>query len=587
MCSRNVNLAKSGDFRAAIYARVSSEQQVEAGTIASQVEALKQRVAKEELVIEEELCFIDEGYSGATLIRPALERLRDIAAAGVVDRIYVHSPDRLARKYAYQVLLIDELQRCGVEVVFLNHEFGQTPEDELLLQVQGMVAEYERAKILERSRRGKLHAARRGSVNVLGGAPYGYRYVSCKEGDGQASYDILLEEARVVRQIYEWVGMDRHSIGEVTRRLTKQAVATRSGKNFWDRTTVWGILKNPAYKGKAAYGKTRTGPMRPHLRTQRGNPDQPRRAYSTYNVPADQWHYIPVPAIVSEELFDTVQEQLVENKKRNRKTSRGARYLLQGLLVCKKCGYAYYGKPVSLSAGKGKKRSYAYYRCTGSDAYRFGGQRLCYNKQVRTDLLEESVWQDICSLLKDPQRVEQEYKRRLTTKKKGVEWNSTEQLWALIKKVKRGITRLVDAYQDGLIDKSEFEPRMRKSKERLAQLQLEAKTQEKEESRQSELKQVINCMKEFADKVNNNLEKADWMTRREIIRSLVKQIEVDEESIRVVYRAPTTPFLQAPEKGRLQYCLRRDYSTLWDTFFRWLDYSFDLHPSFEKAAYKR
>ncbi len=110
-----------------------------------------------------------------TLIRPALERLRDLAAIGAIDRLYVHSPDRLARKYAYQVLLLDEFQRCGVEVVFLNHPLGKTPGEDLLLQVQGMVAEFERAKILERSRRGKLHAARQGSVNVLSGAPYGSR----------------------------------------------------------------------------------------------------------------------------------------------------------------------------------------------------------------------------------------------------------------------------------------------------------------------------------------------------------------------------------------------------------------------------
>jgi len=558
MSDRNMKTVKNDDFRAAIYARVSSDQQAQAGTIASQIEALQERLTKEDLKLEPESCYIDDGYTGATFIRPALERLRDAAAAGAVDRIYVHSPDRLARKYAYQVLLVDELERCGVEVVFLNRQLSQSPEDDLLLQVQGMIAEYERAKILERSRRGKLHAARSGSVNVLGGAPYGYRYISRQEGDGQASYDMLLEEARVVRQIFEWIGRDRLSIGEVTRRLTKQAVATRTGKSFWDRRTVWGMLKNPAYKGKAAYGKTRTGSMRPRLRTQRGATDQPRRAYSSYSVPMDQWHYIPVPAIVSEELFDVVQEQLIENKKRNRKRSRNAHHLLQGLLVCKKCGYAYYGKPISTFDCKGKKRSYAYYRCAGTDANRFGGQRLCHNKQVRADLLEESVWQDVCSLLKDPQRVEQEYKRRLTTRKKGVEWNSIEQLRALIKKVKRGITRLVDAYQDGLIDKSEFEPRMRKSKERLAKLQAEVKTQAKEESRQNELKLVISCMKEFADKVNNNLEEADWMTQREIIRALVKQIEMGEESVRVIYRVPPPPFLQAPEEGRLQDCLRCD-----------------------------
>ena len=234
--------------------------------------------------------------------------------------------------------------------------------------------------------------------------------------------------------------------------------------------------------------------------------------------------------------------------------------MLQGLLVCKKCGYAYYGKPISLSAGKGKRRSYAYYRCTGTDAYRFGGQRVCDNKQVRTDLLEEAVWQDVRLLLTDPQRVEKEYKRRLTGKKKHVGWNTTEQLHALIKKVKRGMARLVDAYQDGLIDKIEFEPRMRKAKERLGKLQAEAKRQTDEQAQQRELRQVIGHMKEFTSNVKSNLKEADWMMRREIIRALVRQIEVGQQAVRVVYRVAPPPFVQAPEKGRLQYCLRCENS---------------------------
>jgi site-specific DNA recombinase len=125
----------------AIYARVSSEQQAQPQTIASQVEALRQRVRQDGLTLSEELCFLDEGASGSTLLRPALERLHDQAAAGAIDRLYVHSPDRLARKYAYQVLLLDERKRCGVEVVFLNRPIGHSPEEDLLLQVQGMVAE--------------------------------------------------------------------------------------------------------------------------------------------------------------------------------------------------------------------------------------------------------------------------------------------------------------------------------------------------------------------------------------------------------------------------------------------------------------
>ena len=167
---------KSGNVRltrAAIYARVSSERQAQEDTIASQVQALRARVSEEGLTLDEELCFIDDGYSGSTLVRPALERLRDQASSGAMDRLYVHSPDRLARRYAYQALLVDELQHCGVELVFLNRPLGKGLEDDLLLQVQGIVAEYERAKILERSRRGKLHAARRGRVSVMAHAPYG------------------------------------------------------------------------------------------------------------------------------------------------------------------------------------------------------------------------------------------------------------------------------------------------------------------------------------------------------------------------------------------------------------------------------
>ena len=229
----------------AISARVSSEQQSAAHTIDSQLAALRERVAVDGVSLTEQEVFIDDGFSGATLVRPALERLRDVVAAGGIDRLYVQAPDRLARRYAYQVLLLDEFTRAGVEVVFLNHGFGQTPEEELLMQVQGMVAEYERAKILERGRRGKRHAALAGSVAVLGHAPYGYRSVPKGAGGGQARYEIVLEEARVVRQMFEWVGRERVSLGEVARRLMQAGVLSRTGKPHWDRRLVWTMLKTP------------------------------------------------------------------------------------------------------------------------------------------------------------------------------------------------------------------------------------------------------------------------------------------------------------------------------------------------------
>jgi len=262
-------------------------------------------------------------------------------AAGVIDRLYVHSPDRLARKYAYQVLLIEEFQRFGTEVVFLNHAFGETAEANLLLQVQGMVAEYERAKILERSRRGKLHSARSGSIAVMSGAPYGYRYISTKQTGSAACWEVVLEEAKVVRQIFAWIGQQRLSAQQVCRRLDQLCVPTRKGKAHWNPGTVCGIIRNPAYMGRAAYGKTHIGERTDRLRPIRGSSEQPKHAYSIYEVPQEQWITIPVPPIVSKELFLTVQDQLAKKRKRYRLRRQGPNHLLQGLMVCKRCGYAY------------------------------------------------------------------------------------------------------------------------------------------------------------------------------------------------------------------------------------------------------
>jgi len=543
-------------MQVAIYARVSSEQQAETHTIASQVAALRERVATDGLTVSEAMQFLDEGYSGATLVRPALERLRDVAAAGSVDRLYVHSPDRLARKYAYQVLLVDELRRAGVEVVFLNRALGQSPEDDLLLQVQGMIAEYERAKIIERHRRGKRHAARAGVVHVLSGAPYGYRYVTKYEGGGQARYEIIPDEARVIRQVFAWVGHDRLTIGEVCRRLTQAGEATRTGKTRWDRSVVWGILKNPAYQGSAAFGKTHQGPLRPRLRAQRGRPVQPRRAVSTSDVPPEDWITISVPALVEPEVFAAVQAQLQENKRHARQSRRGALYLLQGLLQCQHCGYAFYGKRLSPSARKGKPRAYAYYRCLGTDAHRFGGERLCQNTQVRTDLLDLVVWQEVCTLLAHPERLAEEYRRRLQPETRA-QRTPLATVEAQISKLRQGVARLIDSYADGLIDKSEFEPRITRLRQRLARLEAQRQALADEAALHGELQLIIGRLEDFAAKLHDGLEAADWASKRDLIRALVKRVEVARHEVNVVFRIDPYPSDNNPEKKSLQLCRGR------------------------------
>jgi site-specific DNA recombinase len=545
-------------LQAAIYARVSSEQQATAHTIASQVAALQAQVAADGLALPATHAFLDEGYSGATLVRPALERLRDLAAAGGVDRLYVHSPDRLARKYAYQVLLVDEFQRLGVTLIFLNRPLGQTPEDDLLLQVQGMVAEYERAKMLERSRRGKRHAAQAGSVAVLGGAPFGYRYISKQDGAGQARYEIVLEEARVVRQVFAWVGRDRLSINEVCRRLQAAGERTRSGKTTWDRTTVWGILKNPAYHGQAAFGKTRSGPLAPRLREQRHRPAQPRHAHSVSDVPAADWISIPVPALVSADLFATVQEQLVENRQRARQGQRGARYLLQGLVCCARCQYAYYGKAISPSARKGHPRAYAYYRCIGTDAYRFGGQRICDNHQVRTDQLDAAVWQQVRGLLAQPERLAVEYQRRLTQPHTDPQAADRASLEGQVRKLRQGIGRLIDAYADGVLEQEEFAPRISRLKERVAKLEAQARQLADQAALQQELTLLIGRLDAFAGTIRERLDTMEWALQRTLIRTLVKRVEIDHEEVNVVFRINPEGLPTPPNGDVLPDCGRRD-----------------------------
>jgi len=557
------------DLQAALYARVSSDQQASAHTIASQVAALRDRIRADDLVLLDTLTFIDEGYSGATLIRPALEQLRDAAAGGRVDRLYIHSPDRLARKYAYQALLVDELERAGVEVVFLNRAIGASPEDDLLLQVQGMVAEYERAKILERSRRGKRHAAHEGRVTVLSGAPYGYLYIRKHDGGGQARYEILLEEARVVRQVFDWVGRERLSIGEVVRRLTAAGERTRSGKTVWDRSTVWALLKNPAYKGSAAFGKTRAAELRPRLRIQRGRPAQPRRAVSPVDVPAAEWISVPVPALVSEALFATVQEQLAENRQRARQGQREARYLLQGLICCPLCGYAYYGKAISPSAAKHHERHYAYYRCIGSDAYRFGGHRVCPNTQVRTDLVDLAVWTEVRSLLEHPERLLAEYQRRLQDPSQAAQRTALTTVETQLRKLRQGIGRLIDSYAEGLIEKSEFEPRVARLKERAAVLEAQTTDLAAQAAQESDLRLIIGHLEDFAGTFHDRLDQLDWATQRGIIRTLVKRVEIDQGQVNVVFRVGPGPLAAAPDPTSLPHCGRGAFASAGQPHPRW------------------
>jgi len=529
-------------IRAAFYARVSSEQQAVAHTIESQISALTERARSDGAPVPPERQFVDDGISGATLVRPALDRLRDLAAVGAIDRIYVHSPDRLARNYAYQVLLLDEWRRANVELVFLNRPLGQSPEDDLLLQMQGIIAEYERAKFMERSRRGKRHAAQSGSLNVMSGAPFGYRYISIREGGGQARFEPNAEQARIVQQIFSWIGCNRCSLHEVCRRLQKAGALTASGRRVWSRQAVWHILQNPAYIGQAAYGKTRMMPRtrKTRPRPPRGRPAEPRRSNTPVAIDSKEWVFVPVPPLVNERLFRAAQQQLEENRARVRLGRRTLGHLLQGLACCAICRYAYYGKTTRERGPEHSLKDYRYYRCSGMDGYRFGGERICTNRQIQAEFLEVAVWREVCDLLRNPEKLERDFKE---SNNAVASLQTAGALKAQRLKQQHALERLIDSFTEGLISKDQFTPRMARTRSRIAELDTQIQAYSGDIDQMEHLRLGVARLRELSATLGPGLADSDWHRKREVIRTVVQRIEIGHGNIRIVFRL-------SPDAGR-------------------------------------
>jgi len=423
---------------AAIYARVSSEQQRQENTIASQTASLIEFAGSHDLEVPAEWVFEDEGYSGATLERPGLEHVRDLAAEGQIQVVLAYAPDRLSRKYAYQILLIEEFARHGVETLFVKAPQGDSAEDQLLVQFQGMIAEYERAQILERSRRGKRHRAYSGEISVMSNAPHGYRYIR-KTDEAPAAYLVEEAEAHVVRRVYEMYTVEGLSIGKITRRLNAEGIPTRKLSARWERSVVWGVLRNPAYRGVACFGKTsasaRTRVMRPQRRRGVTTPS----TTAGHERPREEWIEIPVPALVSEESFARAQELLRENKVRSRRRTI-APSVVQGLVSCAKCGYAFSRTSTQTSA-----RKIHYYKCIGSDSWRKLGGPVCDHRRfVRQELLDQIVWAEVIRLLEEPALIQQELDRRLAAARSSDPTRKREQsLQRELTHVGKGIVNLV------------------------------------------------------------------------------------------------------------------------------------------------
>jgi site-specific DNA recombinase len=537
---------------AAIYARVSSERQKEEGTIASQTALLLEYAQAHDWTVPAEWIFEDEGYSGAMLARPGLERLRDLVAEGQIQAILIYGPDRLSRKYAYQVLLMEEFSRQGVETIFLKSASAQTPEDRLLLQFQGMIAEYERAQIAERTRRGKRHRAKAGCVNVLSGAPYGYRYVR-KSEHSQAYYEVVEAQAEVVGKIFEWYTRQLWSIGAIARQLNQEQIKTRSGRGRWERSTVWGMLRNPAYQGTACFGKTEVCARQRITRPLRQKGGYSRRSSASKEKDRSQWIEVAVPALVSADTFALAQERLAQNKQISLRNTREPT-LLQGLLVCQRCGYALYR-----TSTRTTRRQIKYYRCLGSDKYRHLRGPVCSCRPLRQDYLDALVWEEILRLLRTPELIQEELERR---RRESLNSSPVQQRQ---EQVKRELTRLsqqmdklLDAYQEGLLPLAELRKRSPDLQKRIEALNQEQKNLHLRAVEDQRWNQLSNSMDCFLKRLNENVGKMTVAEKQKVLRMLIKQITVGEELITIHHSIPLTASGGSPEPSSYPLCTRSD-----------------------------
>jgi site-specific DNA recombinase len=511
-------------MRVAIYARVSTEAQEARGTIGSQLEALRKRIGDEghDLIAE----FVDDGLSGTRLDRPGLDALRDAAETGQIEGAWCLSPDRLARVYAYQVIVLDELARHGVKVFFADAPtIDDDPQARLLTQVQGVIAEYERAKIAERYRRGKLWRSRSGEV-LAWRAPYGYRRVA-RSADRPAHLVVHEPEAVVVRRIFDDYVAGGHSIREITRRLNTDGVATPTGKPVWGTSTVGRLLTNEAYIGTVYWNKTESVP-------------DPRPGRHNRQVRRDrsEWIAIDCAPIVTDDAFTAAQHVSRDNTKWSPRHANPNEWLLRGLIRCGACGVG-----VNCHRMRGRDGTvHRYYYCRNHDPLRAGGEEnRCTERNIRSDALDTFVFEQVRQALLAPEQLAAG--ETAVTARRPVPDDEllAKELARLDRKLNNADAerhRLADLYQAGLLDLPEMKRRAGEIDSRRSKLAQQRQTlaeQRAELATDNKLRQRISA---FARTVTAAIDNLDFEGRQQLLRLVVEQVRVRGFDVEIHLRIP-------------------------------------------------
>ncbi len=530
-------------MKAAIYARVSTEKQEKEETIESQIKQLKEYAEKNNYTIVNEEKYNDDGYSGELLNRPGLDKLRDDASKKIFNAVLITCPDRLARKYGHQAIILEELEQEGIKVIFLNRPIAETMEDKMLLAMQGVFAEYEKEKIKERTRRGKLFKARNGHI-VGSLSPYGYNYIrKTKEREGY--YVINEEEANVIKLIFKLFVEEKLSIRELVRRLTSMQIKPPRTKRAWAKSTVSRILRNETYVGITHYNKHYC------ISSSRQEKEKYRRTTRTGMRlrPREQWIPIKVPAIIENEIFERAQKQLEENSRFSERNTKH-KYLLRGLVKCGECGSLFFGTPC---------HEETYYRC--SNRYKtFPFPRTCNESMIKASRLDSLVWQTVSETLGNPEMILEEIRK---SQEEAKNENSAEEMFSYLNADEERLgnrkQKIIHAYSEDLINMEELKTAMKEIRNEEARLAREKERLKSQIASAKDKTLKAENLKNICAIVSENMQNISFEEKQKVLRILIEEIVLKNGNLSIKCALPLEPqqnkaFLQESCQTAIPLC---------------------------------
>ena len=493
----------------AAYCRVSTERQRDEKTIESQKMEIDDWAKANDVTIVQ--WYVDDGWSGDMLARPELDRLRDDADKGLWGGVIFADRDRLARRYSYQELIIEELTEKGLEVQFIHQAKAETPEDKILQGFQGLFAEYERVKITERMRRGKIHKAREKKL-VGHQAPYGYSYI-LKTQDKDGYFEVNEPEAEIIRMIFQWVADKGYSMHRVVKELFALGIKpAKVKKPYWPKSSIARLLNREDYIGISYYNRREAIVPKNPIRVEKY-----RRVKKTSRRvrPREEWLPIPVPPIIEKELFERAHQRMRENflyHKRNKHYP----YLLTGKVFCA-CGTRRVGDGVN---------GHHYYRCAHA-VYKFPLPSKCPYEGVNAEILDAMTWNKLLELFAQKSLIKSQAQRWSGKQDKTVDKSKegTTRLKSALEKLTDEEKRYVRAFGSKVIDFEQFKENMREVKAKKEAIELQVK-----EYNERVPDDVVNLdsFEDICDTLYYSMKHAPASDRQEHIRNLIVSIYVGE-----------------------------------------------------------